>query len=395
MRSTTLSILAAIATLTAAGSRTARADDPVSSSVRYNREIVRIFERKCVSCHTNPGLSIPLDRYFDVRPWAQAIREEILERRMPPWPAAAGVRPLANELALTSREIAIITTWIDGGAPRGEPSDLPAPKPQDKWKAGEPDLELALPAQQVKPDGNPYVRRVTVATGLSGERWLRGFDIVPGERRALRSVFLYLQRSDGAKEWLGGWTPWYAMTQAPDNVGFRLPAGASLGVELHYAGWDEAEQPLTDASTMGLYFLAERPTSVVETLTVTAAAAAGSVRGEAVVKGDTVVWAVNPWLGRGDEAQPGAIEMRAITPGGGLEPLLWIKDHRSDWQVPYVLREPIRLPQGSRLVLTVPGSKVTTASATASVLTYRADAQSEAGHAGSLRELAAQPRLQR
>src|SRR5262245_56734940 len=91
---------------------TSLADDPVSSSVRYNREIVRIFEHKCVACHMETGVAVPLETYQDVRPWTRAIREEILERRMPPWPAVTGVRPLANEMSLTTREIAIVTSWI-------------------------------------------------------------------------------------------------------------------------------------------------------------------------------------------------------------------------------------------------------------------------------------------
>jgi hypothetical protein len=372
MRPTSVGLLVALGMLAAAGSRTARADDPVSSSVRYNREIVRIFERKCIACHTDPGLAIPLNRYYDVRPWAQAIREEILERRMPPWPAAPGVRPLANELALTTREIAIITAWIDGGTPRGEPSDLPQPGPQKEWRAGEPDLSLTLPSQQVKPDGNPYVRRVKVPTALTGERWLRGFDIVPGERRALRSVFLYLKGAGQAEQWLGGWTPWYAMTQAPDNVGFHLPAGASLEAELHYAAWDESERPLTDMSRIGLYFQARRPAAVVDTLAVTATPGpARALRGEVTLTADAVIWAIKARLDRAAEPHPGAIEMRAITPGGGIEPVLWIKDHRSEWQLPYVLREPLRLPRGSRLVLTAHAANTSAANAAASVLTYR------------------------
>jgi hypothetical protein len=35
---------------------------------------------------------MPLETYADLRPWNRSIREEILERRMPPWPAVVGVR---------------------------------------------------------------------------------------------------------------------------------------------------------------------------------------------------------------------------------------------------------------------------------------------------------------
>jgi hypothetical protein len=399
LRTVSIGILVALAMLVAASTRTVRADDPVSSSVRYNREIVRIFERKCISCHTDTSLAMPLDSYHDVRPWARAIREEILERRMPPWPAAPGVRPLANELALTTREIAIVMAWIDGGTPRGEPEDLPAPKPSGTWKAGEPDLMLRLPSQQVTADGTAYVRRVTVATGLAGDRWLRGFDVVPGERRFVRSVFLYLRSAAGVEQWLGGWTPWHAMTQAPANVAFRLPAGMSLDVELHYAGWDDTPRPgseqgdptLTDTSTVGLYFQRERPASAVDTVSMTATGAASRLRSEATLNADTVVWAVKPGLSRGELVQPGAIEMRAILPGGGTEPILWIRDHGSEWQLPYVLREPLRLPRGSRLVLTAHGADIAGATATASVLTYPpvAGADPTTGH--SLKGRTAQP----
>jgi hypothetical protein len=371
-RSAAIGMLVGLATAGAVLPGPARADDPVSVAIRYNREIVRIFERKCIACHTDAALAMPLDSYHDVRPWARAIREEILERRMPPWPAAPGVRPLANELALTTREIAIITAWIDGGTPRGEPSDLPPPKLAATWRAGEPELTLTLPPQQVKPDGNAYVRRVTLATGLTHERWLRGFDVAAGERRALRSVLLYVKTGNG-QQWLGGWTPWYAMTQPPESVGFRLPAGASIDAELHYAAWDESDRPLTDSSLIGLYFHPKQPPSTAEALIVTAAASGtgAEARGEATLRADTVVWALRPRMVRGGDAQPGSIEVRAITPGGTTEPLLWILDHRPEWQLPYVLREPLRLPRGTRIVLTAQGDDIGSATVDASLVTYR------------------------
>src|SRR5262245_7590147 len=145
-------------------------DDPVSSLVRYNREIVRIFEHKCVSCHNEGGVAMPLETYADLRPWTRSIREEILERRMPPWPAVVGVRPLANEMTLTTREIAIITSWIDGGTPRGDAADLPLRKPRETWANGDPDLKLALPLQNVPPGDSSYVRRVTVPARLNSDR---------------------------------------------------------------------------------------------------------------------------------------------------------------------------------------------------------------------------------
>lgn len=52
-----------------------RAHDPVDINVSFNKEIVRIMQRKCESCHAAGALSIPLADYRDVRAWGRAIRE--------------------------------------------------------------------------------------------------------------------------------------------------------------------------------------------------------------------------------------------------------------------------------------------------------------------------------
>ena len=57
--------------------------------------------------------------YEDARPWARAIREEVLTRRMPKWHAARGYGQFANDRSLTPFEIALVVAWVDGGAVRG------------------------------------------------------------------------------------------------------------------------------------------------------------------------------------------------------------------------------------------------------------------------------------
>ena len=57
--------------------------------------------------------------YDDARPWARAMREEVLARRMPKWHAARGYCQFANDRSLTPFEIALVVAWVDGGAIRG------------------------------------------------------------------------------------------------------------------------------------------------------------------------------------------------------------------------------------------------------------------------------------
>jgi hypothetical protein len=60
--------------------------------------------------------------YEDARPWAKAMREEVLARRMPKWHAARGYGEFANDPTLSPFDIALIVAWVDGGAVRGDRS---------------------------------------------------------------------------------------------------------------------------------------------------------------------------------------------------------------------------------------------------------------------------------
>jgi hypothetical protein len=63
--------------------------------------------------------------YAQTRPWAVAIKEEILRRRMPPWGAVKGFGEFRNDQGLSSEEIEVLVSWIDGGVPEGNEKDLP------------------------------------------------------------------------------------------------------------------------------------------------------------------------------------------------------------------------------------------------------------------------------
>ncbi|NIP92958.1 MAG: hypothetical protein GWO24_05650, partial [Akkermansiaceae bacterium] len=54
-----------------------------------------------------------------------------------------GIQEYQNDPSLTAEEIQKVAMWADNGAPRGNPADMPPPKPiggASVWSAGEPDL---------------------------------------------------------------------------------------------------------------------------------------------------------------------------------------------------------------------------------------------------------------
>jgi hypothetical protein len=67
--------------------------------------------------------------YQQARPWAKAIKEEVLERRMPPWGAVKGFGDFKNDVSLSQEEISTIANWVEGGAPEGEVKYLPEQPP--------------------------------------------------------------------------------------------------------------------------------------------------------------------------------------------------------------------------------------------------------------------------
>lgn len=63
--------------------------------------------------------------YSQVRPWAKAVKDEVLERRMPPWGAVKGFGDFQNDAGLSQDEILRVAAWVEGGAPEGDPAYLP------------------------------------------------------------------------------------------------------------------------------------------------------------------------------------------------------------------------------------------------------------------------------
>jgi hypothetical protein len=94
------------------------AHDPISTKVTWAREIGPLVQARCVSCHS-PGGRAPmsLTTYEDARPWARAIREEVLTRRMPMWHVVRGYGDFINDPSLSPFEVALFAAWADGGAP--------------------------------------------------------------------------------------------------------------------------------------------------------------------------------------------------------------------------------------------------------------------------------------
>src|SRR5919106_1570525 len=85
---------------------------PAAAQTTFARDVAPILHARCVSCH-RPGEAapMPLRTYEEARPFARAIRQRVVSRSMPPWPADRAVGRFSNDPSLSAEEISTISAW--------------------------------------------------------------------------------------------------------------------------------------------------------------------------------------------------------------------------------------------------------------------------------------------
>ena len=335
----------------------------VTTTVTYDREIVRIVNRKCIHCHSERNLGHPMTSYEQTRPWARAIQEEILRRHMPPWRAVPGYGHFANDIALTNRELVLLVSWMEGGGPKTREQGLIVNLDQgftpeeerltgnfERWQLGEPDLLKPLAVSALAPGQGDEVRRVTIDLGLTSDAWVRALEFKPGDRRVVRAAVFSLEETG---QWLGSWTPWHGVTTLPENTAYRVPAGSHVVAEIHYRVLNEAVE---DRSRLGMYFAQEPPAHSPRDLVVkiteqnTEGASRPQIRrfiGSVRLPADVHLLAFKPEV-QGIES----VEVVAKKPDTTTDVLLLVRDVLPAWPTPYILEEPVQLPENTELRVT-------------------------------------------
>src|SRR5260370_26519469 len=193
----------------------AGAHEPITTKLTWTQEISRILYKHCASCHHEGGAApMSLVTYDEARPWAKAIRDEVAERRMPPWGAVKGFGKFRNDASLTDPEIEMLVLWVEGGAPKGDDIYLPSvPKPE---------VDKAAPG----------ARGITVRGETSLERAITAIGIAPHEMSPGESMQIIARLPDGRVEnllWLRNTRKeWERVFQFREPI--ALPKGTLLSV---------------------------------------------------------------------------------------------------------------------------------------------------------------------
>lgn len=135
--------------------------------------------------------------YKEARPWAEAIKQQVLTRRMPPWNAVKGFGEFKDDHGLTQEDLEIIAEWAEGGAPEGNPLHMP---PLPDFRSG--DGEKQDQAQRLAVSGMKVMKHAVEAIGIEP-------NLVP----ATGALQVVARRPDGAIEpliWVEKFNPDYS-----------------------------------------------------------------------------------------------------------------------------------------------------------------------------------------
>ena len=343
--------------------RDASSHETLTTTVLFDREIVRILDKHCVMCHAENGPAFPLETYEQTWLQGRKARSAIIARHMPPWPAVPGYGQFANENSLTLRESQFLVSWVEGLGPRNsgtvftnvvDASGKPRPAVRatthfGHWRLGEPGLTRELPPQMINPGEARQVRATTIDLGLTSERRLRALEYMPGDNRVVRAAFFKIQETG---QWIGSWTPWHGFIEFPAGAAIRLPAGARVVAEVHY---QPSKDRVVERGRIGLSF-ADRPTpSAISDLVIDAKAGAGDrFRAETKLAADVRAIALRLEMASGVKS----VEVSARRLDGGTDVLLFAKGFSQDWPTPYIFKEPVLLRRGTVLSVTAYGGPV-------------------------------------
>jgi hypothetical protein len=351
----------------------------------FNRDILPIFQKNCQSCH-RPGEigPMPLLTYTETRPWAKAIKGEVAMGKMPPWFADPRYGHFANDRRLSAEDVHQIVSWVDAGAPEGDPKDRPAPV---VWKNGwniRPDeiFQMADPFPVPAKGILDYIY-VVIPTGFTKDTWVTAAEVRPSAPSVVHHVVVFVrppgsQWMKGAKpfvpyippmsaaaddprakpgmsnEYLAGYSPGNQLERFDiDHSARRIRAGSDIVLQLHYT--PNGKTAMADQTKVGLTLAEEAPAK----LFMDAVAAswnwtipAGDPNYEAHAKltfGDPVeLVSLQPHMHlRGKD-----MTIRVIYPSGESETLLSVPHYDFHWQIMYYLKKPLLLPRGTRVEVT-------------------------------------------
>jgi hypothetical protein len=297
------------------------------------------------------------------------IGEVVREGRMPPWYADPRHGTFSNDPRFSAEDRGKIVDWVRGGAKRGDPAAMPAPLrwPKKKWKISKPDLVLAVQKPvEVPAEGYiPYQYSLLHPSGVGGifpylfpeDTWIQEVQIRAQNRSVLHHAnlaYVIPKELKGKNLWgrgeeifITGQVPGGMPMQLEPGMGFMIPKGAALILQMHYV---TVGKPTTDRISVGIVYaktpIRKRLRHVQvsdKRFRIPPGAPAHEVKSRRTIRREStgIAMYVHMHL-RGVD-----MDFTAIHPDGTRETLLVVPNYSFDWQLAYMWEEPKKFPAGT------------------------------------------------
>jgi hypothetical protein len=213
-----------------------------SEGVTYWKDMAPLFEQHCLQCHQEGGIGpVRLDLYAEAKKHAVLIGHSTMVCQMPPWDATSdgSCGDFQGSLALDDAQIALIAAWVDGGAREGTAGRVNLPAPDRLQHESEYALPSYAPVAQggVLAQSDDYHCFVLDAN-LAEERFITGYDIVPGAPEIVHHVLVSVVDPDAPADSMPGVETTNAQVMAeldaesPDQPGWSCFGQAGEGVRV-------------------------------------------------------------------------------------------------------------------------------------------------------------------
>ncbi len=228
------------------------------SSPTFTEDIAPILYESCARCHQPNGIGpMSLLGYEDARMYASRIKRKVQSREMPPWhlDPTVGIQAYKNDISLSDSEIERITSWVDAGAPEGDPAKLPMlPELPDgsEWQLadllGPPDFVIEAPALTVAANGQDqwWVKKTPFEGLIDGPRYVRATELKGSYPLGVKvlhhgHVTLAFEDEEGQRRSrpLGRQGVGKGGDLFPPNTGMLIEPSGELNWNLHYFPIDE------------------------------------------------------------------------------------------------------------------------------------------------------------
>jgi hypothetical protein len=359
----------------------------------WHRDVRSIVAGNCAGCHT-AGTIAPFvfESYRDVFARRDLVRQQVESRKMPPWPPGPGCTEYTGDGSLPDKDRATLLSWLDHGAPEGDPADArPAfPPPPAGLSRVDRALQLAAPYAPVQsPD---EYRCFLLDWPETQRRYVTGFVARPGNAAMVHHALVFIATPDrvaqfqalddadpapgypcfggpgGVTPVLGAWAPGSRGGDFPKGTGVPVDPGSKLILQIHYnvaGGLRQVDQtsielkldaavdreafllPWTNPSWITLHSMniAAGQPDVTHSFTFAPAPFLGTITSGAIPPGPFTVYAAATHQHlRGTHNR---LEIQRAN--GAKECLLDIPRWDFHWQGSYALKVPTRVQAGDSL----------------------------------------------